>query len=247
MAIIDEEKPWPDDKTKPNHQHEVAVDENYPKPIATPSKFLSINPTPSSSFSMKPNAASPERKLSSHSVIAVPLASSVEVSESTIAVRTSADPSTIPNLVNHTIPLTIPAKLESPTKGMHTEPTTRTRFDITPEAEPPDHEMQGDDGNIPRHTTRRSTYRNNTRVTTSMKPRGASSVSPSGGVNIFEVHPRGMIETHSTGFSRHHTLSGKGMAINLPLSFCAVLIVSALDSGSSGPGSSPGQGTALCS
>lgn len=209
MTIIEVEQPWPDGERKSKHQHKLTVDENPLKATVSSPGFPSVKPTPSSSISTKANGASPQMTLSSHQMIFVPSSLSVEIlSKSIIGVQTSINPSLTP---------TMPAEVESPPKEQRPKPTTKPEFDTNTE-EPSSYGMQGDDGNIPRQTTRRSIDQNRTRMTISLKPRGASSVSPPEHVDMFNMNARGMVEKHSTGFSPH-TLSGE----EILLYYCAKL------------------------
>ena len=208
MIIIEVEKPSPDGEGKPKHQHTLTADENHPTSTVPLPGLPSVNPTPST-HSPKTNGAASQRKHLFHSEVVA--SSSGEISSmSSIGVQSSIGPSFTP---------TMPADLESPPNVQRTKPTTKAKFDTNTE-EPSSFEMQGDDGNIPRHTTKRSIEQNSTRTTISLKPRGASSVTPSEHVNTLDLNARGIVDEHSTEFSPHYTLSGEEMTVLL-LSFCA--------------------------
>lgn len=200
MTIVEVEKPPRDNKRKPKYQHhELTVDENHPKAVVSSSGFPSVNPTPSSSFSEKEIDSSPHRVLSNQSVDFVFSSSSEKgSSKSIIGGQQSIGPSITP---------TIPAELESPPKVQDFKQTTKTKSDISTE-EPFNYEMQGDDGNIPSHITRRSIGQNKP------KPQEASSVSPSEDANMPDLNS--MTGEHTTVISLHYTLSGEEIPLFIP-------------------------------
>lgn len=205
LTIIKEENPWSDDKKKPKHHDDTfTVDKEHLNVTASSLGFPSRNQAPSSSFSTKANGASAQMTISSHSMVLV--SPSVEAS--------SISTSGLPNSVSPSYTPTMPAKWESPPpppKVPRTKATAKTKFDTITKKQS-SHEMQGDDGNVPRRHTR-STDQNITITAASLKQRAASSVSPSEHVvtvDMFNLNARGMVEGYtSTEFIPHNTLSGK--------------------------------------
>ena len=195
---IEVEKPWPDDKRDPKNQQKLTVDENHGEATISSSGLPSVNPSPSSSFSTKANSAAAQRTtFSSDFVGFVP--PSVEASSMSIELVNAQGKSIGPSIM--TTPA-IPAKCQSPPKVQRTKATEKPEFHINME-EPPSDGKEGDEPHVARHT-QRNIQQNSTML---LKPRAASSASPSEGMH-------GMAEEHSTEFRRHKaSQSGKDMIV----------------------------------